>query len=232
MPADHRFRLEELSWPAVAERAARCVLVIPLGATEQHGPHLPYTVDTEVAVVLAERLAAVRPNVIVAPAVPYGSSGEHADFPGTLSIGQRVTELVVVELVRSADAFAGVLILCGHGGNAEPVRRAVELLRGEGRQVRAWAPAGAPEDSHAGRVETSVLLAVRPSAVGVAREPGEVRPLPEIMELLRDKGVRAMSRNGVLGDPTSATARAGQRILAGWTAALLERFDRWWPEPG
>lgn len=232
MPADHRFRLAELGWPAVAERAARCVLVIPLGATEQHGPHLPYTVDTEIAVELAERLADARPDVVVAPAVPYGSSGEHAGFPGTLSIGQRITELVVVELVRSADAFAGVLILCGHGGNAEPLRRAVTRLRGEGREVRAWAPAGVPEDSHAGRVETSVLLALRPSAVGTDREPGEVRPLPEIMEPLRAKGVRAVSGNGVLGDPTGATAAAGQEILAGWTAALLERFDRWWPESG
>src|SRR5207302_457628 len=83
---------------------------VPLGATEQHGPHLPFTVDTEIAVALCERLAGHR-DVVIAPAVPYGSSGEHSGFPGTLSIGQEATELLLVELVRSAEAFAGVLLV-------------------------------------------------------------------------------------------------------------------------
>ena len=96
--------------------------LVPLGSTEQHGPHLPL-VDRH----RHRRRASPtgprrqRPDVVVAPALPYGSSGEHAGFPGTLSIGQDALEHVVVELVRSADAFAAVVLVSGHGGNAEPL---------------------------------------------------------------------------------------------------------------
>ncbi|HZE66428.1 MAG TPA: mycofactocin biosynthesis peptidyl-dipeptidase MftE, partial [Sporichthyaceae bacterium] len=127
--------LADLTWPQVG-RWPGALLVVPLGATEQHGPHLPLSVDTDVAVALCQGLAARREDVLVAPALPYGSSGEHAGFPGTLSIGQEALELVVVELARSAtDTSARVLFVSGHGGNAEPLSRAVTRLRGEGRDA-------------------------------------------------------------------------------------------------
>ncbi|OXM66576.1 MULTISPECIES: mycofactocin biosynthesis peptidyl-dipeptidase MftE [Amycolatopsis] len=212
--------LADLAWPELGDRR---LLAVPLGATEQHGPHLPYTVDTEIAAELCRRLGAARPEVVVAPALPYGSSGEHADFPGTLSIGQEATELLVVELVRSADAFAGVLLVSAHGGNALPLRRAVAKLRHEGRNVRAWCPDGPADDTHAGRLETSVMLALRPEAVRTNRfEPGQTRPLPELIGRLRDEGVRGVSPNGVLGDPAGASAEAGRATLSRWTDALLE----------
>src|SRR5689334_2633361 len=91
------------------------VIVVPLGATEQHGPHLPLGTDTTIACALASGLAAAR-EVVVAPALPYGSSGEHAGFEGTLSIGQAALELVLIELVRSA--ASPVLFVSAHGGNA------------------------------------------------------------------------------------------------------------------
>src|SRR5690606_21177387 len=129
-----------MTWPGAAEVAASSLLVVPLGSTEQHGPHLPLSTDTDVALALASRLAQLRDDVVVAPPVPYGSSGEHAGFAGTLSVGAAALELVVVELVRSADAFAGVVLVCGHGGNAEPVAAAVRTLSAEGRRVLAWFP--------------------------------------------------------------------------------------------
>src|SRR5688500_15918427 len=132
--------LADLTWPAAAERKA-AVLVVPIGSTEQHGPHLPLSTDTDVALALALRVAARRADVVVAPALPYGASGEHAGFAGTLSMGQAALELVVVELARSAtDSFGRVLLLSGHGGNAEPLTRAVRLLRSESRDVRLWSP--------------------------------------------------------------------------------------------
>ncbi|MCX2184579.1 creatininase family protein [Streptomyces sp. SKN60] len=146
-------RLADLTWPEVADLAPRAVLVVPLGATEQHGPHLPLSVDTDVAFALAGRLTAARSHTVLAPAVPYGSSGEHAGFPGTLSLGQRAFELLVIELVRSSDAFAGVLLVCGHGGNVIPLCRAVGRLRAEGRRVHSWLPSGPVDGSHAGRTE-------------------------------------------------------------------------------
>ena len=125
--------LADLTWPEAGQRSQQ-VLVVPVGSTEQHGPHLPLSTDTDVARAIAVAVAAGRSDVIVAPALPYGASGEHAGFAGTLSIGQAALEHVVVELVRSATAtFGRVLLLSGHGGNAAPLARAVRLLRTEVR---------------------------------------------------------------------------------------------------
>jgi mycofactocin system creatininase family protein len=221
--------LAALPWPDVAARAARSLLAVPVGSTEQHGPHLPLSTDTDVAVVLAYGLAARRPDVLVAPAVPYGSSGEHAGFAGTLSIGQAATELLLTELGRSAEAFAGLLFVSGHGGNAGPLRRAVERLSTEGRPVRAWEPPAEPDgDAHAGRTETSLLLAVRPATVRVTEAAaGSRRPLAELWPALKSGGVAAVSANGVLGDPSGASADGGRRLLDAWTEDLVTAVAGW-----
>lgn len=221
--------LAALAWPDVAGRAAATVLALPVGATEQHGPHLPLATDTEIAVALARRLARSRADVMVAPALAYGSSGEHAGFAGTLSVGPEVVELTLVELIRSADAFAGVVVISTHGGNAEPVRRAVQRLTAESRRVQLWWPSsGDSTDAHAGFTETSVLLAARPEVVHPGRaEPGVQRPLEELMPALRRQGVAGVSPNGVLGDPTGASAGAGERLLSEWTRQLVAALAGW-----
>ena len=214
----------------MAEIASRSVLAVPIGATEQHGPHLPTGTDTAIAAALAQRLAAARDDVVVAPALPYGSSGEHARFPGTLSIGGPATTTVVVELVRSADAFRGVVLVCGHGGNAEAVRAAVEVLQHEGRDALAWFPVPAGADPHAGRTETSLLLALQPGAVRAdAAEAGDTRPLADLLPVLRSGGVAAVSPNGVLGDPAGASAAEGVDLLEALTAQLVSAVGRRWP---
>jgi creatinine amidohydrolase len=217
-----------LSWTDVAAVAGESVLVVPVGSTEQHGPHLPLGTDTEVAVALADRLAAARPDVLVAPPLPYGSAGEHAAFPGTLSIGAAALELVLVELIRSADAFAGVVLVSGHGGNAVPLTAAVARLCSEGRTVLGWTPRVPGGDAHAGRTETSLLLALAPETVRLdAAEPGDVRPLAAVIGALRRNGVAAVSPNGVLGDPTGATAEEGERLLDVLAADLIATVDAW-----
>jgi creatinine amidohydrolase len=225
--------LGSLTWDEVAERAATTLLVLPVGSTEQHGPHLPLSTDTEVATALARRVAAARVDAVVAPAVPYGSSGEHAAFAGTLSIGQAALVHLVVELGRSADAFAGLLIVSGHGGNAEPLAAAVATLSGEGRAVRMWSPHPSPEDAarfdaHAGWVETSLLLALCPGSVRTGRmEPGITTPVGELAAALRTGGVAAVSTNGVLGDPRAASAEAGHRLLERWGRELVASVMGW-----
>lgn len=223
-------RLDRLRWTEVSDRAGESLLAVPVGSTEQHGPHLPLSTDTDIAVALCDRLAGLRPDVLVAPAVAYGSAGEHAGFPGTLSIGSTAAEEVLVELGRSADAFAGVLFVSTHGGNAGAVKAAVRLLASESRTVRAWSPppVAAGGDAHAGLTETSVLLALKPESVDLGRaEAGRTEPLGALMTALRSGGVRSVSPNGVLGNPGGATAAAGESILAGWTADLLSAVAGW-----
>ncbi len=218
-------KLADVAWPEVPDGA---VLAVPLGSTEQHGPHLPLGTDTEVAAALAERLAAARPGVVVAPALPYGSSGEHAMFRGTLSIGQDALEAVVTELVRSADAFAGTVLVCAHGGNAAPLARAAARLSGEGRRVLVWSPRVPGGDAHAGRTETSLMLAVAGPRVHMARAAvGDTRPLAEVAATLQQLGVGAVSPNGVLGDPTGASATEGAALLDALAADLVAAVDAW-----
>jgi creatinine amidohydrolase len=218
-------RLGDLAWPEVGDDL---LLAVPLGATEQHGPHLPLSTDTDIAVALAESLAAERGRVVVAPPLAYGSSGEHGEYAGTLSIGREATELVLVELCRSAAAtFSRTLLVCAHGGNAEPLRRAVARMRDEGRDVRAWGPRWRG-DAHAGRVETSVLLALDARRVRAERAAaGNAEPIGRLLGDLRERGVRALSPNGVLGDPAGASAREGRELLAAATRDLLATVDGW-----
>jgi creatinine amidohydrolase len=217
-----------LTSPDAGELAAGgSVLAVPLGSTEQHGPHLPLSTDTDIAVALCERLA-LRRNVVIAPEIAYGSSGEHAGFPGTLSIGQQALELLLVELCRSAcETFPRVVLVSAHGGNAEPVARAVRTLCGEGREVLAFTPHWEGEP-HAGRTETALQMALHPDRVLMARaEPGDTRPIHELMPLLRVGGVRAVVANGVLGDPRGATADEGVTLLDSLAVDLTRVVDAW-----
>jgi creatinine amidohydrolase len=225
--------LADLPWPNVGERVTgQAILAVPLGATEQHGPHLPLSTDTEVALALCERLAEARADVLVAPAVAYGSSGEHQGFPGTLSIGQQALELLLVELGRSASlTFAHLVFVCAHGGNAEPAARATARLRAESRDVLLFRPAWAG-DPHAGRPETALMLHLAPARVRMASAaPGDTRPLAEAWPLLRAGGVRAVSETGVLGDPTGASAAEGRALLDDLAGALIREVAAWHPGP-
>ena len=232
--------LEEMTWPAVG-RAAASVLAVPVGSTEQHGPHLPLGTDTLVARALCGELADRRARVTMAPALPYGSSGEHAGFPGTLSIGQLALQTVVVELVRSADHFSGVVLVSGHGGNAEALARAAAVCSGESRCVLVWSPLRTvvervtgplPADAHAGRVETSLLLHLAPHLVqALPGSPAAPAPVRELMPALRVSGVAGVSPTGVLGDPSGASAAEGASLLAALADDLVEAVDSWCPTP-
>ncbi len=210
------------TWTDLAPGAAGRVLVVAVGSWEQHGPHLPLATDTIVAEALVAELAGRRPEALVGPTLTVTSSGEHAGFPGTLSIGAEVTESLVVELVRSADWCGGVLLVNGHGGNLLPIQRAVTGLRTESRRVVAWWPRVPGGDPHAGYTETSLLLHLRPDLV--RRDRLTAGPVPPIEELV-EHGVAAISPSGVLGDPTGATAAVGATLFARLADDLVTAFD-------
>jgi creatinine amidohydrolase len=219
------------TWEQIDALRRRAVLALPVGSLEQHGPHLPLDTDTRIAVALAGRLAALRPDVVVAPAVAYSASGEHAAFPGTLLVGHEVLAGLLMELVRSARAsFRGVVLISAHGGNHDALALVEARCRADGDHLAIWTPRADGGDAHAGRTETSLMLAIDPPAVRVhLAQAGCTQPLESIMPRLRAQGVRPISSNGVLGDPGGASAVEGRSLLAAMTADLAALAGERWP---
>lgn len=191
------------------------ILLLPIGATEQHGPHLPLDTDTRIAVAVADAVASRGEGVVVAPPIGITASGEHAGFAGTLSIGTRVLADVLVEIVRTVGPeFARVVVVNGHGGNAYALRAAAATCESEGRTLDVWSIRLPDADAHAGRTETSLLLHLSPEVVHVERaEPGNTERLERLLPQMMEAGVKAVSANGVLGDPSGATAEEGAALF-------------------
>jgi mycofactocin precursor peptide peptidase len=211
-------------------------LAIPVGSTEQHGPHLPLDTDTRIAAAVAGALAAKLsddPDLtwLAAPPIAYGASGEHQSFPGTISIGTDALTSLLVEYGRSATCWAQRLVFVnGHGGNIAALGQAVRLLRREGRDAAWCACAVVGGDAHAGHSETSVLLHISPADVRTGQlRAGNRAPLSQLLPAMRTGGVAAVSDVGVLGDPTTATAADGERMLAEMVDDCLRRIRRWIP---
>ena len=186
------------------------LLLVPVGSCEQHGPHLPLATDT----LIAEHLCSQIADVMIAPSIGIGASGEHAGFPGTLSVGNEALTRMLIELGRSADWSAGIIFVNGHGGNARAVTLATTALQAESRRAAVWLPR-VTGDAHAGHTETSVMLAIAPHLVEMERAvAGNTSPLPEIFDDIRVGGIKSVSENGVLGDPRNATRGEGERLIA------------------
>lgn len=239
------------SSPEIARVAAReGVALVPIGATEQHGPHLPVTTDTTIAAAFATAAAArVARDVAtwVLPALPFGFSPEHAGRAGTIGLSAQTLLGVADDIGRGvvASGIHRLLFVNGHGGNPELLHVACRQLR-ENRALAAFAVhvpglALAPElaegvttgdlDAHAGHYETSVMLALDPAAVGIdaARPDGLDAVRATANGLTRPFGtvsvpwhVDDLSRSGVIGDPTTADAAWGERAFAAQAAALAD----------
>jgi mycofactocin system creatininase family protein len=215
--------LSTMTSPEVSAFGTR-VLLIPVGSLEQHGPHLPLDTDTRIAVALADAVVEQRSDALVAPAIAFGSSGEHEGFAGTLSIGSEALALLLVELVRSNRDFTRVVFVNGHGGNLDALQRAASQLVAEGHSVVAFSPSVPGGDAHAGRTETSLLLHLDPSMVRLElAQAGATEPLADLLPRMRADGVRAVSPNGVLGDPHGASAEEGAELFATLVADLGAR---------
>ena len=217
------------TWPEVPRNA--CV-VIPVGSFEQHGPHLPLDTDTQIASHLCAQATTVVDNVVVAPPLSITASGEHAGFPGTISIGTEAFAAVIVELVRSCDWATGVILVHGHGGNLAAVQRATAILNSEQRNIASWWPHIPGADAHAGHTETSLMLAINPNLVRIDKlDVGNVQPMSELQHELQTHGVKAVSANGILGDARSATTQHGIELLTELTnnlqAFILSAQQQW-----
>lgn len=196
-----KIQLARMTWREVeaAAREARGVAVLPIGATEQHGPHLPLDVDTVTTEVLALR-AAERAGVVVAPALAYGNSRQNQGFAGTIAVRPTILTELVKDICASlvASGFDKLVLLNGHGGNYGPLSNAAEEVHYDTGAlvclIKAWElglgavppPEGAPPwDGHAGSAETSLMLALRPEDVdrsqfASARPTVEIGPLGSV----------------------------------------------------
>ena len=236
----------------VTEVAARAgVALVPIGATEQHGAHLPVTTDTAIAAAFAaEAGARVTGEVAtwVLPALPFGFSPEHAGRAGTIGLSAETLLALVDDIGRgvAASGIRRLLFVNGHGGNPELLHVACRQLR-ERRGLAAFAVhvpglALPPElaegvttgdlDAHAGHYETSLLLALDPGAVDMdaARADGLERVRARAASPTRPFGavsvpwpVDDLSASGVIGDPSTADAEwGGERAFATQAAALAD----------
>jgi creatinine amidohydrolase len=244
MPA---VELDKLSWPEVEAELhrGRDTVVVAFGATEQHAHHLPLATDALIGDHLA-RLVADRLDAFVAPTVRVGCSAHHLDFPGTLSLEERTFHAVVADLVRSLAraGFRRLVLLPTHGGNFAPLAAALEEL-GElpGTTVVALTDLGvlleiartgerehgvALSDGglHAGEWETSMLLYIHPELVHMERaEAGYTGDLQQGIGRMFESGVKALSENGAIGDPSQASAEHGERYLEVALELVLEQIE-------
>lgn len=242
--------LADMTWPEVAEAVAAgmTTIILPLGATEQHGPHLPLGTDTVRAIGLAERLAAHLPDALIAPPLPIGCSDEHSGFAGLLSLDTATLVNVIVDCARRMVAWGArrVVLLSAHGGNDAALARTAERLRHDLPALYVWTPSDllitadevlaiahrddiSPEaiGLHAGEGETSEMLCLHPELVRLEqREPGYTGDMEVVMPRLREAGLQPVTPNGILGDPTRADAERGARYLDARAAAIAAELEK------
>lgn len=245
-------RWEDLRGGALAGLPARSVAVLPVGATEHHGPHLPFGTDTMIldgvlrAASSAEQPGETQAWAVVLPVQPVGWSVEHGDWPGTLSFGpdQLAESWVRLGSWAARAGFRRVLILNGHGGNAPVAAVAAMRLRSEHGLLAArahWQDLagsidGPGRDWHAGHIETSVMLHLRPDLVdmGAARAGPAFTGLPPDGPAPWAWMSRDLDPGGVIGDPGAATAAFGAELVARAASGLRMLLSRLastpWPD--
>ena len=247
MTAGREHRLAYLTRTEVADRAETAIAVLPIGATEQHGPHLitgtDHLVVEEVALRAAEA-AAGRADVVVAPTLPYGFSAHHLHFGATVSISTRTLLAFLEDACRSliASGFGRVFVLNGHGGNEELIRVVARqvgtdtgaLVAAGSYWVIAWdrLDAAGVQDvgrlpGHAGAFETSLMASLRPESVRLPPERPSAISAPRVRYHadvhVEDLGEWARSE-GYSDNPAAASADIGRRALDEIVASVADAF--------
>lgn len=236
------FRLHHLTWPQAQERLAEArVGIIPLGATEQHGPHLRMGTDYRVAERLAEETVVAADGLaVMTPPLPIGFSPHHAAFPGTLTARASTLQVLLHDVIDSlaSHGLRRFLIMNGHGGNLAFLPAFLAEVRAEtpyqlavvhwsmmGRDVVQRA-ATTEVYGHACEVETGVALAIAPELVNEAELGGPAPVQSPAHELLQGqaiperavgafmpRGFAEVTPNGALGNPSTADATIGWEIV-------------------
>lgn len=226
---------ETSSWPEISERLKRVdTAILPCGAIEQHGPHLPLDLDYFDAVYLAKKVAEAcqDPKPFVLPPLPYGVSYHHSDFKGTVCVTNNSLAAIVYDIGMSLahNGIRKIVILNGHGDNAPTLNYAAQMINrdakifvcvetGETSDVDIYRLTTTQNDIHAGEIETSTALAVRPELVAMDKAVDHTLDLDnEFLDFTSDRGVswyvhtKRLSASGVMGNATLGTAEKGHEM--------------------
>jgi creatinine amidohydrolase len=254
-----------LSWPQLqAAAAADSIVIVPVGATEQHGHHLPLQVDwrlvSTVAEAAAEQAVAAGGRVLVTPAIWTGYSPHHMQFSGSITLSLTTFLALVGDVVRSLHhhGFRRIVLLNGHGGNANLLRSLVQDLRFQHgiraaaasywdfatADIQQWRRSSAGGINHACEMETSLMLAVMPQFVDMAQArdatfaSGSRYLSPDLAvggAVTVARTFAELTADGVIGNPAAADAERGRELLNIMTtrvAEFLREFAAWpWDDP-
>jgi creatinine amidohydrolase len=240
-----KLRADELR----ARAAEDAIVILPLGAMEQHGPHLPVEVDSmlgeTVALRTAQKVAAKGAPVCVLPMFWPGVSEHHMSFGGTITLDIPTYAAVVEQIVRSVQrhGFRRMVLLNAHGGNENPLRAIVDDLTPKLRmplvQFTYWYAAAAEIAAilekqtallHACEAETAMMMAVRPSLVAEDRIAlAHANATPDVSDIVgggvyRWRTIGSRSSTGVIGHPEAATAEKGERLFEAISDAIAAKL--------
>lgn len=224
-----------LKWPEIAARLKIVdTAILPCGAIEQHGPHLPLDVDYFDAFYLAKKVAEAckDPKPFVLPPIPFGVSYHHSEFKGTISVTNNSLSALVYDIGMSLahNGIKKIVILNGHGDNAPTLTYAAQMINrdakifvcvdtGETSDIDIYKLIETNNDIHAGEIETSTSLALRPDLVDMDKAVDETLDLDnEFLDFTSDRGVswyahtKRLSSSGVMGNATLGTREKGEKI--------------------
>jgi creatinine amidohydrolase len=238
-------RMIDLSWTEIAEYLARDDRVIlPLGATEEHGPHLGLGTDSLEAEAIAVE-AGEMAGIPVCPTLDYGMSAAMMNFPGTISLRPATLVLVLEDILRALHrhGFRRILIVNGHGGNTGSISSALHTVADElpGLRVKNFQWWTDPESyevvtrtmgpqtgSHASCGETAFMMAIRTQGVKMDRLTGRNAPVSPTREIICAPDFGAHFPDGIMGDhPSTAYPEAGRQILEASAAICVRELADW-----
>ena len=218
-------------------------VILPCGSIEQHGPHLPLDVDYYDSMYLARTVAEAcsNPKPLVLPAIPYGVAYHHEDFKGTLSVTNNTLSALVYDIGMSLvkNGIRKLIILNAHGDNAPTLLYAAQMINrdsgifvcvesGETSDTDLFELTDTSNDIHAGEIETSTTLALRPEVVRMNEVVKETMDFGSAyLDFTSERGVpwyvrtKIISESGIMGDPMKADPAKGKKLWEIMVAHLV-----------
>jgi creatinine amidohydrolase len=244
-------KTKKMNWPDIQAALDKgfTTIVIAVGSIEQHGPHLPTITDTLIGENLAYCIAKKLGKCLQGPTISIGCSAHHLAFPGTVSLQKSTLKAILCDYTDSMvkHGFKNIIFIPSHGGNFSTVEEAIKEAQAKHNQVKIIgytdlmgfldilqtlskdAGVSAEESgAHAGENETSLILAIAEDLVVKDRfKPGYIGKFgQEESEIIFTKGMKTLTENGALGDPTKATKTNGLRYLEELADAIIDNIKK------